>query len=269
MSTIIGVVSGIVLLSAAMFMGGDFTSFFNLEAVLIVGGGTMASALISFPLDHILKFSALVIRLFKEERRPVLEQTVSRLVALGHKASQGSVYSLEKDAKAEKDRYLKVGLDLLVQGAPAPRIARRFAIEMEGVKSRHQEGIQLFGFMSKIAPAFGLVGTIIGLINMLRGMGSDVSAESLGPGMAVALMTTLYGALLAFLFCQPASEKLKAYSAQELTLIRMTREAILMIREGQTSRELEEMLNAYLPPKKRHAIVEKMLLNRVQEGKSA
>ena len=269
MSTGIGIVGGLILLGAAIFMGGSFGVFVDPQSIMITVGGTLAATLISFPLEHVLKFSALVIRLFKEDRRPVLEQTVSRLVELGHKASQGSVFSLEKDAKAETDRYMKVGLDLLVQGAPAPRISRRFAIEMEGVKSRHQEGIQLFVFMAKIAPAFGLVGTLIGLINMLRSMGSEITADSLGPNMAVALITTLYGALMAFLFFQPASEKLKAYSSQELTLIRMVREAVLMIKEGHNSRELEEMLNAYLAPKKRHAIVEKMLLTKVQESKSA
>ena len=269
MSTIIGVAGGVILLGTAILLGGNFRVFFDLQSIMITLGGTAAATLISFPLEHILKFSALVVRLFREEHIPVLEETVSRLVELGHKASQSSIFSLEKDAKGEKNHYLKVGLELLVQGAAGPRISRRFAIEMEGVKSRHQEGIQLFGFMSRIAPSFGLVGTLIGLINMLRSVGSDITAESLGPSMAVALITTLYGALMAFLFFQPASEKLKAYSAQELTLIRMVREAVLMIREGQTSRELEDMLNAYLPPKKRHAIVEKMLLSAVQKSKSA
>jgi chemotaxis protein MotA len=216
-------------------------------------------------LERLLKFFTLVLQLFKEERQTVLEHTISRLVALGLKASQESIFSLEKDAKDEQNRYLKAGLQLLVQDATASRISRRFAIEVEGVRSRHQEGIQLFNFMSRIAPSLGLVGTLIGMINMLRGMGAEVSPETLGPNMAVALVCTLYGCLLAFLLFLPASEKLKTYSAQEQALIHMIREALLMIREGQTGREMEETLNAYLPPRKRQPIVERLLLSKVHQ----
>jgi chemotaxis protein MotA len=265
MSTGIGIISGFALLIAAVFMGGGISVFLNLEAIMITLGGTIAATLISYPLDRLLKFFTLAVQLFKEERQTVFEHTVSRLVTLGIKASQDSIFSLEKDAKEEQNRYLKAGLQLLVQDVPASRIARRFAIEAEGVRSRHQEGIQLFSFMSRIAPSLGLVGTLIGMINMLRGMGADVSPETLGPNMAVALVCTLYGCLLAFLLFLPASEKLKAYSAQEQALINMIREALLLIRDGQTGREMEETLNAYLPPRKRQAIVERALLSKTQQ----
>jgi chemotaxis protein MotA len=264
MSTGIGIIGGLVLLLTAVFMGGGIGVFLNPEAVMITVGGTIAATLISYPLDRLFKFFKLVVQLFKEERQTVFEQTISRLVMLGQKASQDTIFSLEKEAKKENNRYLKAGLQLLVQDAPASRIARRFAIEQEGVKSRHQEGIQLFGFMSRIAPSLGLVGTLIGMINMLRGMGGDVSPETLGPNMAVALVCTLYGCLLAFLLFLPASEKLKAYSIQEQALIQMICEALLLIREGQTGREMEEILNAYLPPQKRHSIVERLLLSEVE-----
>jgi len=267
MSTGIGIVGGMALLITAIFMGGGLRVFLNLEAVMITLGGTVAATLISYPLQRLLKFFVLVIQLFKEQRQPVFEQTVTRLVGLGHKASQDTIFSLEKEAKAEKNRYLKAGLQLLVQDAPASRIARRFALEVQGVKSRHQEGIQLFSFMSRIAPSLGLVGTLIGMINMLRGMGAEVSPETLGPNMAVALVCTLYGCLFAFFLFLPASEKLKAYSSQEQALIHMIQEGLLLIREGRTGREMEETLNAYLPPVKRQSIVEKLLLGSKSEPK--
>ncbi len=269
MSTGIGVFVGLALILGAMALQkGSMRAFLNLEALMICLGGTMAATLISFPARRVLNFFSLVLRLFKEERGSIMEDTVARLVELGHKASQDTIFSLEKDAQTEQNRYLRLGLALLVQDAPANRIKHRFAIEMEGVRSRHQEGIQLFGFMGKIAPSFGLVGTLIGLINMLQGIGSDVTPETLGPSMALALVTTFFGALLAFFLFLPASEKLKAFSAQEITLIQMVREGILMIREGQTSREMEEMLNAYLPPGKRQSFVEKMLMAAVRGAKS-
>jgi chemotaxis protein MotA len=267
MSTGIGIIAGFGLLLTAIFMGGGLRVFLNLEALMITFGGTVAATLISYPFERVFKFFTLVLQLFRQEDSGVYEKTVSRLVALGQKASQDTIFSLEKEAKAEKNRYLKAGLQLLVQDAPASRIARRFAIEMEGVKSRHQEGIQLFGFMSRIAPSLGLVGTIIGMINMLRGMSGEVSPETLGPSMAVALVCTLYGCLFAFLLFLPASEKLKAYSTREQALIHMIQEGLLLIRDGRNGREMEETLNAYLPPKKRQAIVEKLLLSKAgQKG---
>ena len=265
MSTGIGIIGGFALLITAVLMGGGARVFLNLEAIMITFGGTIAATLISYPLDRVLKFFTLVVRLFKEESQTVFENTISRLVELGHKAYQGTIFSLEKEAKQENNRYLRAGLELLVQDAPAARIARRFAIEVEGVRSRHQEGIQLFSFMSRIAPSLGLVGTLIGMINMLRGIGADVSPETLGPNMAVALVCTLYGCLLAFLLFLPASEKLKAYSVREQALIQMICEAVLLIRDNQSGREIEDTLNAYLPPKKRKAIVERLLLSMAKQ----
>lgn len=263
MSTGIGIVAGLGLFLTAIFMGGGLRVFFNLEAVMIVLGGTVAATLISYPFERVKKFFILLVQLFKEEDRAVFEQTVLRLVALGQKASQDSVFCLEKEAKSEENRYLKSGLQLLIQNVPASIIARRFAVEAEGVRNRHQEGIQLFSFMSRIAPSLGLVGTIIGMINMLRGMsGSNLSPETLGPNMAVALVCTLYGCFLAFVLFLPASEKLKAYSTREQSFIHMIQEGLLLIRDGRTGREIEDTLNAYLPPKRRQAIVEKLLLSK-------
>lgn len=249
----------------AVVMGGGYRVFLNLPAFMITFGGTLAATLISFPLSHVLKFSTLVIRLFCEEKQSIMEQTIGRLATISHKASEESSFVLEKESREETNRYVKLGLQLLMQNASAEHIARRFAIEMDGVKSRHKEGIQLFGFMSRIAPSFGLLGTLIGLINMLRSIGNDVDPGTLGPSMAVALITTLYGCLFAFFFFLPASEKLKAYSTQELNLIRMVRDAVLIMKEGRSSRELEDMLNAYLPVKKRQSFVEKLLLAKTQK----
>lgn len=264
MSTIIGIIGGLVLLYTAIAMGGSFKSFVDPEAFMIVIGGTLAATLISFPLKRVFKLSALCVRLFREDSQSLLETTMPRLVAMGHRASEESIFSLEKDSKTEEDRFVRLGLKLLIQGAPAPQIARQLAVELEGVKSRHQEGIQMFSFMSRAAPSFGLLGTVIGLINTLRAVGGNISPEALGPSMALALVTTLYGCFFAFFLFLPASEKLKAYSTQEATLIRMIRDAILMMKGGQTGREIEDMLNSYLPPDKRQSVVEQLLMAKAR-----
>ena len=264
MSTGIGIFGGLALLFAAIAMGGSFKSFLDPEAAMIVIGGTLAASLISFPMSRVLGILKLFLRLFREDRQSLLETTMPRLVAFGHKASEESIFSLEKESKTEQDRYVRLGLQLLIQGVPAQQIARHFSVEMEGVRSRHQEGIQMFTFMSRAAPSFGLLGTVIGLINTLRAIGGTVSPEALGPSMALALVTTLYGCFFAFFLFLPASEKLKAYSSQEITLIRMIRDAVLMMKSGQSGRQIEDMLNAYLPPSRRQSVVEQLLMAKTR-----
>lgn len=264
MSTGIGIVLGLTLLCGAIALGGSFRSFWDLEAIMITLGGTLAATLVSYPVARVINIFQLFVCLFREGNQGLLETTMPKLVAMGHKASEESVFSLEKESKTEEDRYVRLGLTMLIQGVPAPQIARRFMVEMECVRARHQEGIQLFSFMSRTAPSFGLLGTIIGLVNTLRAVGGDINPGALGPSMALALITTLYGCFFAFFLFLPASEKLKTYSSQEMAQIRMVRDAVLMIKDGRSGREIEDMLNAYLPPNKRQAVIERLLLAKAR-----
>lgn len=264
MATAIGIFIGLLLLLTAILRGGAGVILLNPEAIMITLGGTLAATLISFPLDQVSKIFTLVIRLFQRERRDLLAATQARLVEISHQASKESVFSLEKDAGKEPNRYLEIALKLLTQNTSAPLLMRRFTIEMEGVRTRHRQGTQLFSFMAKAAPSFGLVGTLIGLISMLRGAGGAVQPDMIGSGLAVAFSAMLYGALLSFLLFLPAAEKLQAFSALELVTIAMVRDATLMIHEGRTSREVEEMLNAYLPPAGRGSTLEQLMLRQNQ-----
>jgi chemotaxis protein MotA len=262
MATTIGILLGMVLLSITMMMGGGAKVFFNPQAIMITLGGTLAATLISYPLERVINIFKLFLRLFQKEGQNSLEASVQTMIKMGHHASGNTIYSLEGKIKKEPNRYIRLGLQLLIQDASHRLIARRFDIEAQGVNSRHQGGIQLFSFMAKAAPSFGLVGTLIGLINLLRGLGASMSPETLGPSMAVALITTLYGSLMAFLFFMPAAEKLKTFSSRELIEIRMIQEAILMIKDGQKSRELEAMLNTYLPTDRRKSVVDSLLAEK-------
>jgi len=226
---------------------------------MIVLGGTIAATLISFPFYRVINFFTLFIKLFKEQKKSQLEVVLVRLADLGQKAFQDSVFCLEEEIKQEKNRYIRVGMQLLVNDTPTQRIMHRYQSEADGIRGRHKEGIQLFTFMGRVAPSFGLLGTLIGLINMLRGIGATVSPETLGPSMAVALVTTLYGAFLAFFIFIPAAEKLKGYSEQELIILNVVKDAIIMIKNGESGRDIGEMLQAYLPEKRRRAIMQKIL----------
>lgn len=262
MATTIGIFLGMILLSITMFMDGGGSVFLNPQAIMITVGGTLAATLVSYPLERVINIFKLFLRLFQKEGQDNLETAVRSMITLGHIASENTIYSLEKKIKEESNRYVRLGIQLLIQDASPRLIARRFDIEAQGVKSRHQGGIQLFGFMAKAAPSFGLVGTLIGLINLLRGLGDSMSPETLGPSMAVALITTLYGALMAFLVFMPAAEKLRTFSGRELIEIKMIQEAVLMIKDGQKSRELEAMLNTYLPADRRKSVVDGLLAKK-------
>jgi chemotaxis protein MotA len=261
-STGLGILLGSIFIVASIALGGGWRMFLNLESFMIVVGGTIAATLISFPFSRVMRFFKLFISLFAEKRAAEVENVVGRLVLLGHKAAQDSIFSLEKEARSEKNRYIRIGLQMLLRDSNPAKIARRYSAEIEGAKGRNKEGVQLFAFMAMIAPSFGLVGTLIGLINMLRGIGADVDPGTLGPAMAVALLTTLYGAILAFFLFKPASEKLKAYAEHEMQLIRLTRDAVLMMKEGESARSLEEMLNAHLPFERRRSFLNKHILGK-------
>lgn len=260
MSTVLGIILGIALLIGSVWVGGGYEVFVNPLALMIVLGGTIAATLISFRLPTVLNIFRIAVRLFRYNQNEDLKGTVARLVELGHKASESSIYDLESELNEEPNHYISMGLGLLIKDFSHQKIARCYAIEVEGVKVRHQQGIRLFGVMAKVAPSFGLVGTLIGLINMLRGISSDISPETLGPSMAVAMVTTLYGALFSFLFFLPASEKLKDSSAQEIAHISMVRDGILMIKDGYSPRDLEQMLNAYLAKRGRESTIDQLAM---------
>ncbi len=261
MSTLLGILFGISLvIGSVLVMGGGFEIFLDQAAIMIVLGGTLAATLISFPVSVVLQIFKIVIRLFRNNHQVNLEHSMERLLELALKASQSSVYALEREADTEANHHIKSGLNLLIKDSSMQRIARFYAMEIEGVKLRHQQGIRLFSIMAKVAPSFGLVGTLLGLINMLRSITAEISPETLGPSMAVAMVTTLYGAILSFLFFLPASEKLRNNSAQEIAQITLIRDGILMIKEGYTPREMEYMLQSYLSRNKRISHIDKLTL---------
>ncbi|MCU7834071.1 MAG: MotA/TolQ/ExbB proton channel family protein [gamma proteobacterium symbiont of Taylorina sp.] len=259
MSTIVGIILGLILISSSILSGGGYQIFLNLDALMIVVGGTLAATLISYPFYRVINFFILFLKLFKEQSNKQLELVLIHLAELGQKAFQDSVFCLEEEIKQEKNYYIRVGMKLLVNDTPTQHIIHRYQSEADGIRGRHKEGIQLFSFMGRIAPSFGLVGTLIGLINMLRGIGATVSPETLGPSMAVALVTTLYGAFLAFFIFIPASEKLKTYSEQELIILNVVKDAMIMIKNGESGRDIGEMLQAYLPEKNRRVVMQKIL----------
>jgi len=257
-STFLGIVAGAGLLFYAIFMQGGIGIFINTPSAMIVFGGTFAALLISYPLPRVMRVAGVLLQIFKKDvQKP--SWVIQLMVEFSFKARQKSLLALEEDLKKIENRFIKIGLELVIDGQPANMIREVLETELDFVQSRHRAGEHIFRSASRFAPSFGLIGTLIGLVAMLRNLGGEDTAGKLGGGMAVALITTFYGAMVANLFFTPVAEKLRSRSDDEMLVSRIIIEGILMIQGGVNPRIIERKLNSFLPPEMRASHYEKIL----------
>lgn len=241
-ATIIGVVSGIGLIIASILMGSGLGLFINIPSMMIVGGGTVAATLIAYPLKEFLMVIGLFIKVFMFKiSQP--DALIKQLVDVSNKARKGGILSIEQDVAKIKDPFLARALRMAVDGIQTNVIAKIMQKEITLLQKQHKVGWEIFGSMGTYAPAFGMVGTLIGLVQMLATLDDP---STIGPKMAVAMLTTFYGSLIANLFFIPMSEKLKRRSAEETLNMTLLQEGVISIREGEHPRILEDKLNVYL-----------------------
>ena len=241
-ATIIGVVSGIAFILITILMGSGLGLFINIPSVMIVVGGTIAATLIAFPLKEFLMVIGLTMRvfIFKIEKQ---EDLIALLVDISNKARKGGLLSIEGEIKNVKDQFLAKALQMTVDGVQSSAISAIMQKQMNLIEKKHKVGYSIFGAMAAYAPAFGMVGTLIGLVQMLASLDDP---STIGPKMAVAMITTFYGAIMANLFFIPMSDKLKLRSEEELSNMTLLYEGVMSIREGEHPRLLEDKLNVYL-----------------------
>jgi chemotaxis protein MotA len=178
-------------------------------------------------------------------------ETVSKLVAFSDKARREGILSLEEEMQDLDNEFMKKGLRLAVDGTDADTIAEILEVEITKMQKRHAQKVQAMLQWSTVAPAVGMLGTVIGLVAMMKNLSDK---DSVGPNMAMALITTLYGAIVAHFFCTPMAVKLKTYDAQEAESMEMIIEGVLSIQAGENPRILGMKLLSYLPPDKRKAL---------------
>ncbi len=241
-ATIVGVVSGIGFVLVTILMGSSLALFINIPSVMIVFGGTFAATLIAYPLKDFLMVIAMATRvfIFKIDEP---EGLVKKLVQISEKARKGGLLTIEGDIKDTKDPYLAGALQMTVDGIKTEDIAAIMQKKMAAIKKKHKIGWGIFSTMGSYAPAFGMVGTLIGLVQMLANLDDP---STIGPKMAVAMITTFYGAILANLFFLPMADKLKLRSEEEIMNMQLLYEGVVSIREGEHPRMLEDKLNVYL-----------------------
>ena len=249
-TTLIGLVVAGGLVVSAILMGGSPAWFINYPSLMIVLGGTMGATLLAYPLSEVLSVFKVVKHVFLHK-----SQSVNKLIALiidfARKARREGILSFESTIKQLDDPFLAKGLQLAIDGMESSAINDIMTTEIRFVAERHRLGAEIFSTMGTFAPAVGMLGTIIGLVQMLMQM-EDPS--QIGAPMAVALLTTFYGTILANLLFIPIAGKLKTRSKQEILIKAMVLEGIISIQSGDNHRVVEQKLKAFIAPKNRAEI---------------
>jgi len=244
-ATFIGIIVAGTLVIGSILLGGAASWFVNYPALMIVIGGTMGATLINYPLSEVFSVLGVAKTAFAHRsRRP--GDIIPLMVEFARKARREGILSFEKELYLIDDPFLARGLQMAVDGMEAGAIENVLTTEIQTLEERHRLGAEIFHTMGTFAPAMGMMGTIIGLIQMLMQM-QDPAA--LGAPMAVALLTTFYGTVLAYLFFLPLAGKLRVRSAEEVLVKQMSLEGILAIQAGDNSRIVEQKLKAFLAPK--------------------
>ncbi len=246
LGTVIGLCLGIGLLAYSIILGGNPSNFIDIPSVLmVIGGGCIASPMVAFPLSHVKTIVKIMMNAVITTKYNNAE-TIKFIVELAQKARKESLLALENVEIS--NAFLKKGITLAVDGTEPGTIKAVLNAEMAYIKKRHEDGMALLNYITDMAPAYGMIGTLVGLVQMLANM-SDPS--SIGPSMAVAILTTLYGAVVANMFTAPFSRKLAWYDAQEEMQMAIIVEGISSILDGEHPAIAEQKLMSFLPASQR------------------
>ena len=251
LATILGIFIGLGLMILAIVMEGDVTLFLSLPSLLIVFGGTFASIMVNFSMKEVLSVFPLLRVAFSRQTNDSAG-VIETLVEFAEISRREGLLALEERAQATNEPFLQKGIQLIVDGTDAELVRNILEIELFFLEERHRSGQRIFEQMGALSPAYGMIGTLIGLIAML---GQLDKPEQVGMGMAVALITTLYGAVASNLLFLPIAGKLRLKSDEEVLIKQVMIEGILSIQAGENPRIVEEKLKSFLSPDEREAAV--------------
>jgi chemotaxis protein MotA len=246
-ATGLGLVAGVIVIATLILMGGDLRMFYDIHAIIIIFGGSIAATLIRFPLAAMLHGLPLGMRFAFSLRSTGPRELVDELASLAEVARKSGPVGLEKITP--DDPFLSKGIRFVADGYDADFIRDNLERDRDNFLTHLDEGQKIYRAIGDCAPAFGMIGTLIGMVQMFANM---TDPSKLGPFMAVALLATLYGALVANLFCLPIADKLHVKLVEEEINRTLIIDGILMIRESKSPTLVREMLLAYLPEKHRH-----------------
>ncbi|WP_428738660.1 motility protein A [Sulfurimonas sp.] len=247
LGTVIGLVLILALLFGAMAMGVGIGAYIDIPSVLIVIGGSIGALMVAFKPSQMKKFTKVFMIAIKPGEEDVLE-LIKKLVEFATKARKEGILALENDVNNEENEFLKKGLSMAIDGSEPDTIRDLLEIEMDQTSTRHKAHAAIFATWAGLAGAMGMIGTLIGLVAMLLNM-ADPSA--IGPSMAVALLTTMYGAMIGNIFGAPIASVLNIRNDDETIVKQIVLEGIMSIQAGDAPRVLEAKLLAYLAPTER------------------
>ena len=249
-ATIAGTFAGIGLIVLAILQNdGSLLIFLDSSSAMIVLGGTIAATLINFPLASVMGVISVVKKTFlHQEMEPGV--VIGTMVDFAEVARREGILSLEQKVDDLDDDFAKTGIRLAVDGTEPEAIREIMELELENIEERHEQGQNILVSMGTASPAFGMIGTLIGLVKMLMTMDDP---SSIGPAMSVALLTTFYGAFIANLLFIPLAGKLKTRSQDEVLIKRLILEGIMAIQSGENPRMVEQKLSMFIAPRKRES----------------
>ncbi|MCA1797108.1 MAG: motility protein A [Geobacteraceae bacterium] len=249
LSTIFGVIAAFGLMIAAIMTGGSIFLFIDPAAIMIVGGGTLGSTLVHYPFKELFRAVAVAKKtLFVKEQNP--SDIISQLIEFATKARKEGILSLQSVMAQIDDPFFLKGLQMAVDGQEPESLKQMLEHEIDYIQERHESGAEIFATMAAYAPAIGMIGTLIGLVQMLQTMDDP---STIGPAMAVALLTTFYGAVAANILFNPMSGKLKHRSASETLCKTIIAEGMNSILAGENPRIMEQRLHAFVAPNQRRS----------------
>ncbi|KXJ55715.1 flagellar motor protein PomA [Neptuniibacter pectenicola] len=246
-ATLVGLLGSFGIVIAAIVTGGDPGVFINPPSLLIVIGGSIFVVLMKFTLGQFLGAGKVAAKAFMyKSLNP--EDIIAETVELADAARKGGLLSLED--KTVSSDFMQRGIQLLVDGHDPEVVKTLLKKEAKLTSDRHEFGASVFSAVGDVGPSMGMIGTLVGLVQMLSNMSDP---KSIGPAMAVALLTTLYGAMLATMVALPMADKLNVRKNEEALNASLVIDGLLAIQAGQNPRVIEQMLRNYLPEKKRVA----------------
>lgn len=249
LSTVLGIGAAFGLMLMAILQGGPLSIFINVPSLLIVFGGTFGNTLVHYPFGDV--FDAINVAkktlLYKEM---AINDLIVQLMEFANKARKEGILALQGAMDEVEDEFLKKAMQMAVDGQEPETLKSMLNTEIEYIQMRHGKGANIFLSIAQYAPAMGMVGTLIGLVQMLQTMDDPAS---IGPAMAVALLTTFYGAVIANVFCSPLAGKLKNRSESEVLTKTLIIEGMQSILSGENPRIMEQKLHAFIAPKLRES----------------
>ncbi len=249
-ATIVGIILGFTVIVGAIVSGGGWQMFIHLPSLGITIGGMLCATLIHFSLPQFLGIFSIIKKTIVTKIPPP-SQLIQKMVNYAAINRRDGALALEQEIQNVDDLFFVKGLQMLVDGQDPEAIRDIMSLEIQNLQDRHSTGKKILEFMGAAAPAFGMIGTLIGLVQMLRNLSSP---EAIGGGMAVALLTTFYGAFAANLIFIPLAGKLGIYSKAETTAMEMIVEGVCAIAQGENPTAVREKMHAFVSQGRREEV---------------